>query len=103
MEVYVNITEMKKVKSKTNVQEKRVPSVKSWSTGEEVANSITHGIGVALGTAALVLLVVFASIRGDAWRVVSFSIYGTTLILLYLSSTLYHSFTGQRLNVFSEF
>ena len=38
----VNITEMKNVKSKTNIKEKRVPSLKSWSTGEEVANSITH-------------------------------------------------------------
>jgi len=96
----VNIMKMKNLKSKTNVQEKRVAPLKSWSTGEEVANSITHGIGVALGIAALVLLVVFASIRGDAWQVVSFSIYGTTLILLYLASTLYHSFTGQRLKRF---
>ena len=46
------------------------------SLGEEIANSITHGIGAALGTAALVILVVLASIKGDAWRVVSFSIYG---------------------------
>ena len=44
MKVYVNITEMKKVGSKTTVKEKRSPSVKSWSTGEEVANSITHAI-----------------------------------------------------------
>ncbi len=40
----INITEMKKVKSKTNIKEKRVASLKSWSTGEEVANSITHAI-----------------------------------------------------------
>jgi hemolysin III len=53
--------------------------------------SITHGIGVDLGIAGLSILVTFASLRGDAWRVVSFSIYGTALILLYLASTLYHS------------
>ncbi len=65
---------------------------RSQSLGEEIANSITHGIGVALSIAALSILVVFASLQGDAWRIVSFSIYGSTLIILYLSSTLYHVF-----------
>ena len=59
--------------------------------GEEVANSITHGVGAGLSVAALSILVTFAGLNGDAWRVVSFSIYGTTLILLYLASTFYHS------------
>ncbi|OIP69189.1 hemolysin III [Candidatus Atribacteria bacterium CG2_30_33_13] len=69
--------------------------------GEEIANSITHGLGVVLSTAALVILVVLASKRGDAWRMVSFSIYGATLILLYLSSTLYHSFVNPKVkNIF---
>ncbi|MEE9117578.1 MAG: hemolysin III family protein, partial [Calditrichia bacterium] len=63
------------------------------SLGEEIANSITHGIGAALGTAALTILVVFAALKGDAWRIVSFSIYGASLIILYTSSTLYHAFT----------
>ena len=70
------------------------------SLGEEIANSITHGIGAALSLAALVLLVVFASLYGDTWRVVSFSIYGTSLFLLYLASTLYHSFTNKRVKRF---
>jgi hemolysin III len=60
--------------------------------GEEIANSITHGVGTALSIAGLVTLVIFASLYGDAWRIVAFSIYGATLIFLYLSSTLYHSF-----------
>lgn len=64
--------------------------------GEEIANSVTHGIGAALSVAALVLLVVYASLYGDAWRVVSFSIYGTSLIILYLASTFYHAFTNER-------
>ncbi|MCK5739293.1 hemolysin III family protein [bacterium] len=68
--------------------------------GEEIANSITHGIGAALSIAALVILVVFASLYGDAWRVVSFSIYGTTLFVLYLASTLYHSFRNKRVKHF---
>ena len=66
------------------------------SLGEEIANSITHGIGAALSIAALVLLVVFAALQGDAWRVVGFSIFGSSLFILYLTSTLYHSFTNPR-------
>jgi len=64
--------------------------------GEEIANSITHGVGAALATAALVILVIFASLKGDAWRIVSFSIYGATLVILYVSSTLYHSFSNEK-------
>lgn len=63
------------------------------SLGEEIANSITHGIGAALATAALTILVVFAALKGDAWRVVSFAIYGASLVIMYTSSTLYHAFT----------
>ncbi len=63
---------------------------------EEIINSITHGIGAALAIAALVVLVVFAARLGDAWRIVSFSIYGVTMVLLYLSSTFYHAFTNPR-------
>ncbi|MCP4415180.1 MAG: hemolysin III family protein [Chloroflexi bacterium] len=66
-------------------------NVKGYTIGEEIANSITHGIGAALSVAGLTLLVVLAAIYGDVWRVVSFSIYGCSLILLYLASTLYHS------------
>ncbi|HYG38232.1 MAG TPA: hemolysin III family protein [Cytophagales bacterium] len=66
------------------------------SKAEELANSITHGIGVLLSIAALTLLVVFASIKGDAWRIVSFSIYGACLVLLYTASTLYHAFQSEK-------
>ena len=64
---------------------------------EEVMNAVTHGIGTLLAVAGLVLLTVFAYLYGDIWHIVSFSIYGTTLVLLYLASTLYHSFTNERL------
>jgi len=70
----------------------RVPLSQKQSLGEEIANAITHGTGVGLSIAALVILVVFAAKRSDAWKVVSFSIYGATMISLYLASTLYHSF-----------
>jgi hemolysin III len=66
------------------------------SRREEIANSITHGIGAGLALAALSLLVTFSSLKGDVWRIVSFSIYGTTLFLLYITSTLYHGFRSPR-------
>jgi hemolysin III len=59
--------------------------------GEEVANSVSHGIGTLLSIAGLVLLIVWAAGSGTGWQIVSFSIFGGTLILLYLASTLYHS------------
>ena len=69
---------------------------KAQSLGEEIANSITHGIGTALSVAALTLLVTLASQQGDALQIVSVSVYGSSLILLYLASTLYHGLQNQR-------
>lgn len=69
---------------------------KAYTLGEELANSLTHGFGTVLGVAGLVVLVVLAALHGDAWRVVSFSIYGGTLISLYLVSTLYHGIQHPR-------
>lgn len=63
---------------------------------EEVANSVSHGVGLCLAIAGAVILIVRASMQGDAWRVVSFSIYSSSLILLYAASTLYHSFSLER-------
>jgi hemolysin III len=63
---------------------------------EEIANSITHGIGVLLAIAALVVLTVFASSYGNTWHMVGVGVYGTTLILLYSASTLYHSTQNPR-------
>jgi hemolysin III len=59
--------------------------------GGELANSLTHGFGTVMGVAGLVLLIVAAAVHGTALHVVACSIYGSTLVLLYLSSTLYHS------------
>lgn len=64
---------------------------------QEIANSVTHGLGVALSVAGLVVLVVLASLHATVWHVVSFSVYGASLVLLYTSSTLYHSFRSPRL------
>jgi hemolysin III len=68
----------------------------------EILNSITHGIGVLLSIAGLVLLLVFAATTGygDAWKFVSFSIYGASLIVLFTASTLYHSIQNKRIKGF---
>jgi hypothetical protein len=57
----------------------------------ERLNTLTHAIGAGLSVAALVCMVVYASAWGDAYKIVSVSVYGATLIALYLASTLYHS------------
>jgi len=62
-----------------------------YPLGEEIANSITHGLGALLSIAGTALLLVRAARNGGTWYIVSFAIYGTTLILLYLFSTFYHA------------
>ena len=61
------------------------------TAGEELANSLTHGFGLALSLVAAPVLIVTAIATNDAWRIVAVSIYAATLILLYAASTLYHS------------
>lgn len=61
------------------------------SLAEEIANAITHGVGAAFSIAALVALVVLAAFKGTATAVVAVAIYGSTLVLLYSISTLYHA------------
>ncbi|MEK4510278.1 hemolysin III family protein [Paenibacillus anaericanus] len=70
---------------------------------EEVANAITHGIGAVLSLAGLVLLIVFSSLKGTAWHVVTFTIYGVSMLLLYASSTLVHSFKEGKVKDLFEF
>ncbi|MFS0787295.1 hemolysin III family protein [Shouchella sp. 1P09AA] len=68
---------------------------------EEVANAVTHGIGTLLSIAALTLLIVYSSLYGTAWHVVTFTIYGVSMLLLYVSSTMVHSFPpGKAKDVF---
>jgi len=79
---------------------------RNYPKTEELLNVITHGLGFLLSIAALVLLVVFATLYGDAWHIVSFSIYGFSLVVLYLASTLFHSARSpklrKRLNIFDH-
>jgi len=66
-------------------------AIKQYTTGEEIANSITHGLGALLSVAGLVVLIMLSIFYGNRFHVLCFSIYGASLILLYLASTLYHS------------
>ena len=68
----------------------------AYSPREEFANRLTHGLGAALSVAGLGLMVFYSARYGDAWQVVSTAIFGATLVLLYSSSTLYHSFRAER-------
>ena len=68
----------------------------NYSIAEEIAHSVTHGLGVVLSIGGLAVLVAYSSLNGDAWHITSTSIYGATLILLYTASTLYHSISHQK-------
>lgn len=66
-------------------------NVHKYSRNEEIANAITHGIGAVLSIAGLVLLIVYSSLSGNPWQIVSVTIFGVTMFLMYLASTLVHS------------
>ena len=68
-----------------------------YTLGEEIAHSVTHGIGAALSLAALVTLLVLAIVHGTKWHILSFAIYGVSLFAVYLASTLYHGVQKPRL------
>jgi hemolysin III len=66
-------------------------------------NGISHLIGVLFAITALVVLVTRAGLEGDPWKIVSFSLYGSTLVILYVVSTLYHSVKGRAKAVLQKF
>lgn len=66
--------------------------VRPYTLGEEIANSVIHGIGVVLSIVAITLLMVFAGWSRNTWAVASGIVYGVSLVLEYTASTLYHSF-----------
>ncbi len=70
---------------------KDIEEIKYYSPIEEKINIISHAIGFILSIVALVLLVTHANLHGDVWHIVSFSIFGTSLIILYAASTFYHN------------
>jgi hemolysin III len=66
-------------------------------------NSITHLLGSVLALIGLIFLVVRAALAGDPWKIISFSIFGITLVVLYISSALYHSIRGASKKLFQKF
>ena len=81
-----------------NLSAAEVPSKerRSLSVEEELANSISHGLGLLLAIVSLIVLLLSASRMGSRNFFVGVSVFGGTMVLLYLASTLYHSLTHQR-------
>ena len=75
---------------------------RKYTLGEEIFSSVSHGVGACLSIAGTVVLLVFSVIYGNALAVVSSSIYGASLIILYTMSTLYHSFTNEKVKHFFQ-
>ena len=69
---------------------------RAYSRGEAIANWLTHGVGAVWSVVGLTLLIVFSSLRGDAWHVVSFTVFGLSLLTLYLFSALHHLTRSQQ-------
>jgi hemolysin III len=74
-----------------------VPVYKVFSLAEEVSHAISHGVGIILSIIALIVLVAVSFRDGDVRHVVASAVFGTTLLLLYVASTLYHSIPDPRI------
>lgn len=89
----------KETKKEKEIKKFRTPlkdrTLPNYTKGEEIINTTSHGIGAILGIAALVLCVVFSAIKDDVWGVVSSAIYGSSIVLLYTMSSVYHGLTKE--------
>ncbi|MDR1422720.1 MAG: hemolysin III family protein [Coriobacteriales bacterium] len=74
---------------------KESKSVREYRTGEEIVNSISHGVGILLSIAALPILIVIAHAHGGGIRLFVALVYGLTMLLEYTMSTLYHALTNE--------
>lgn len=89
----------KRQKAQEKLERKAIEAAipKRYSIGEEIFNSVTHGVGAGLSVAATVLLivraVVYAPAEGRGFYITSFAFFGASLVILYLMSTLYHALT----------
>lgn len=68
-----------------------IANTHTFTKGEEIANSITHAVGALLSIVALVTLIVYSTLYGTTWHVVSFTLFGATMVILYFSSTFVHA------------
>ena len=78
---------------RTKLRDRILPK---YTKGEEIFNMTSHIVGGVLGVVALVLCIVFASINGNVYGIVSGSIYGATMIILYTMSSIYHGLNPKR-------
>lgn len=67
---------------------------------EEIANTLSHAAGIPISIAVITILVVFGSLYGDVWHIVSFSIFGASMLLLYIASTVFHGVSNPRKKFF---
>lgn len=71
-------------------------TMKRYTVGEEIFNSVTHGLGALLGVVGTVILIVLSSINGSSLAIGTSIVYGASLIVLYTMSTLYHAIASER-------
>jgi len=94
-------------KAKHSSEIKKTELKRRYTIGEEIGNAVTHGVGTGLAIAALILLIVRAStcapLEYKALYVVGFTLFGSSLVLLYLFSTLYHALPLKAKGVFGKF
>lgn len=81
---------------KMNKTQADMNNVSQYSLAEEIANAVSHGLGALLSVAGLTFLVIYAMLEGSPERVASFTIYGTSLVALFLASTLYHAIHNEK-------
>ena len=74
----------------------QTPAQPAYTRRDDIASAVTHGLGAVLSAAGMGVLIALVAQYGNSWRIVSCAVYGTCLLLLYLSSTLYHAFPGPR-------
>ncbi len=82
--------------NKAEIKQVKALPDKRYSLGEEIFNSVSHGVGSLLSVAGMVVLIVISALQGDAWKVVSSAVFGASLIILYTMSTLYHAITNRK-------
>ena len=80
----------------TTTQEKNFKPVPVYTLGEEIFNSVSHGVGALLAIAGCVVLIVFSAMNRGTKEIVAASIFGASMIILYTMSTLYHALTNKK-------